>query len=561
MKIRNKVRIILPMLILAIFLYSASIEYKREVSDQKQVVISRLQVLTAQVNQYVNQSIRNTTGVISYVQTHPDLTQEELNEFSANLLPTDDEIISHFVVLHDTTIALAYPLEGNESAIGVDLAEVESQKDVILKVKNEGISIFIGPVELVQGGSMLINRVPIFLHANTPEQEYYGQLALVIRYEPMLKKAGIIGLSDEYNVRIEQLQDTGESNEIYSNVGFYSDNATGIVIDVSNSKWKITAEPKDGFSGYSIIFFVLILTGVVFSIFIGFAVNRLHMTNELLNELVEKRTHNLEMVNEDLSNSLKKLKSTQDQLIIREKLAALGELVAGISHEINTPLGVCVTVSSYVKEKVKKLDDKLKNNKLSKSDLEGVISNLDESAEILEINLDRAAKLVNSFKQLATDQSIEDEREIVLIDYLNNVLKSISPALKKSSHSITLDIDNSVKFVTYPGALSQIFTNLTMNSLIHGFEGDESGEITISAHCKEETVVIDYFDNGTGISDENRDKIFDPFFTTNRENGGTGLGMHIIYNIVTQKLDGTIELLNIEKGVHFRIVLPVNREN
>lgn len=566
MKIRHKTRILIVIstfiVIIGVFLFSATIEYKRAVSEQKQVLQSSIQLLTAQVNQFVNLSIRNTMGVISYVQMKPDLTQEELSKFSKNLLPADDKIISHFTIIKDTTIEYVYPLEGNENAIGVDLATIEDQRDAILEVKNNRVSLFIGPVELVQGGRNLINRIPILLNPGTVEETYWGQLALVIKYEPMLEAAGINEFSKKYNIQIEQIQGNEKSqNVIYSNVSSLKEKPMETIINVPNGIWLIKAEYKNGYNGETTMFYILLFTGIVFAFLIAISVNNIFKSNIELNRLIKKRTDGIRLANESLKSSLEELRTTQEQLIMSEKLAALGGLVAGVAHEINTPLGVCVTVGSYINDTIRKLETKFNEKTLKQSELKSAISNIIESTDILVTNLDRASQLVLSFKQLATDQYIEERRLINFKNYVGHLLKSLMPTFRGTTHCIETDIDEDIAFVTYPGALSQILTNLIMNSLIHGFDGIENGKIKIKVEIQNDNIVLDYRDNGHGISEENASRIFEPFFTTKRNRGSTGLGLHIVYNIVFQKLNGTINLISGDsKGVHFQIVLPYEKE-
>lgn len=557
-KHRYIVSVIIAVCILSIFFFASFIEYSRAVAEQKRELQNHIQIVSAEVNKSVHQSISIAEGSIAYLLMKPDLDQDDFVEYSSKILEEDNRIISHFAALIDTTITFVYPYEGNEGAIGVDLSLIDGQKEDVLRVKEEKINVFVGPVDLVQGGRALIHRSPILKQ----NDEYWGQMSLVIRYEEMLEAAGVYEFSKEHFISIEQDELMGmDQSVIYTNYEKFSEDAIVMSIEVPSGQWLIKTEYKSGFKGGTFVFYILMLFGIIFSIVIGYAVNLVLKTNEGLNKIVELRTNDISKTNRELEESLEQLKTTQDQLIMREKHAALGELVAGVAHEINTPLGVCVTVNSYIDTLTATSTNHLKEGTLKKSELEATFDKINESSLILHENLDRASKLVLSFKKLATDQFLEEHRKIKLKEYMEYVLNTISPTFKNTQHEINLYIDDTLELLTYPGAIFQIFANLIMNSLIHGFEGDEKGHINIYAKERAGMMIMDYRDTGKGISPELRDKIFDPFFTTKRNEGSTGLGMHIVYNIVYQKLNGTIEQFESEEpegvGVHFRITLPL----
>jgi signal transduction histidine kinase len=242
----------------------------------------------------------------------------------------------------------------------------------------------------------------------------------------------------------------------------------------------------------------------------------------------------------DLQTTLEDLQVTQKQLVESEKMAALGGLVAGVAHEINTPVGVSVTATSHLEQKTKEIMNILLENRMKKSDLVSYLKMANESTEIISKNLKRASELVKSFKLVAVDQSTAVKREFNFKDYLNEVILSLGPQLKRHKHQIYIDCPDQLVLYSDPGVFSQIFTNLIMNSITHGFEPNQKGIINIRIH-RSSVLLIEYRDNGIGMSNEIKERMFEPFFTTNRAGGGTGLGMHIVYNLVTQSLGGTIE--------------------
>ena len=242
-----------------------------------------------------------------------------------------------------------------------------------------------------------------------------------------------------------------------------------------------------------------------------------------------------------------------------EKAASLGHLVAGVAHEINTPVGVSLTTASYLKKINEDYRKKLSEGQMNKENLKELMSIIDESVRLLNTNLGRAADLVKSFKQLAVEQSSGAIGTFDLKENIDGVILSLLHEYKNLPVVIKNECPENLYLDTYPGVLSQICTNLIMNSLSHGLKGREKGEIVIRAAMKKDWVQLVYTDNGCGISKETLKKIYEPFFTTNRLNGNSGLGMHIVMNLVTQKLKGNIRCESeLEKGVTFTIEFPAH---
>ncbi|WP_213611021.1 ATP-binding protein [Pseudoalteromonas sp.] len=260
-----------------------------------------------------------------------------------------------------------------------------------------------------------------------------------------------------------------------------------------------------------------------------------------------------------LQSSLDELSFAQEQLVGSEKMAVLGGLVAGITHEINTPIGIGVTATSFLQERLTEIETAYKNKTLSSAALEGFINDAAQSAQLLSHNLERASDLITSFKQIAVDQASEALRTINFKDYINEVIRSLHPQIKKTAHSIVLHCPDDLIINLPAGVISQIFTNLIMNSLLHGFENINSGQITIEVNIDEDDLVINYQDNGIGLKPAQLKHLFDPFFTTKRDKGGSGLGAHIIFNLVKQTLNGKIEASSEpNQGLHYRISFPKN---
>ncbi|TDR12600.1 PAS domain-containing protein [Marinomonas communis] len=274
---------------------------------------------------------------------------------------------------------------------------------------------------------------------------------------------------------------------------------------------------------------------------------------------ISERNVQLNASNAHLEETIENLKQTQDKLVESEKMASLGSLVAGVAHEINTPVGIGLTGVSQLVEECNGISQRYQDGTLTENDFEDFIHSAKEIAGIVEKNLERTAHLVRSFKQVAVDQTSEEDRQVNIKHYFEEVVFSLASVLRKASAKVTIECAEDVFVLTNPGLLSQVLTNLIVNSVNHGFKERETGCIHIAvSSVGEKELMLNYKDDGKGISKEHISKIFDPFFTTQRGAGGTGLGLNITYNIITNVLGGSIVCHSEEgKGVEFIIKFKV----
>ncbi len=254
-------------------------------------------------------------------------------------------------------------------------------------------------------------------------------------------------------------------------------------------------------------------------------------------------------------------KKFEKQIIQSEKMAALGGLVAGMVHEISTPLGVALTSASFLQDKTNAYAKQNATGNMNILNSDKFVGSAVEASNMVLLNISRAVDLVNSFKQVAVDQTGEIVRSFNLKKYLDDIIFSLQPQIKKSGHAISVNCPDDFMLESYPGAFYQIVSNLVMNSLIHGFKDSLKGLIKINISINERNLFFTYEDNGKGIAPENTGRIFDPFFTTRRNQGGTGLGLHIVYNIVTQRLSGQIHCDDHQgQGALFKIRIPLEKK-
>ncbi|MGF1868033.1 ATP-binding protein [Enterovibrio norvegicus] len=258
----------------------------------------------------------------------------------------------------------------------------------------------------------------------------------------------------------------------------------------------------------------------------------------------------------DLTNALENLKSAQSKLIETEKMSSLGSLVAGVSHEINTPLGISVTMASTLEDEHRKFMLKLHSGEIERTHLDnfGDVSN--ESFHVLNRSLRQASDLINSFKQVANDQTSEQLRDFELGALMREVYSTLHHLIKNRPITYVADIDENIPMVSYPGPIGQVFTNLFNNSIIHGFEDQSSGEITLTVRRINDHVSIVYHDTGKGLDEKAQKRIFEPFYTTRLGKGGSGMGMHIVYNLIVNTLQGEISVSS-DNGAVFEIRLPM----
>lgn len=255
----------------------------------------------------------------------------------------------------------------------------------------------------------------------------------------------------------------------------------------------------------------------------------------------DRRDLHLKQMNVKLKQQFEELNATQTRLRHAERRASLSLLVAGVAHEVNTPVGVCVTATSHLADTNAKMVEGFHAGQVKKSELAAYLKLVGEISSLLEANLQRASELVASFKQVAVDQTSQKRRGFNLKTSIKETLDSMGHIVKHNPQTVVLECPETIAMDSFPGALSQVLINLVMNAHIHAFDESRPGTIRIAAQAAEGEVGIEVTDDGKGIPFEDQGKIFEPFFTTRRGMGGSGLGLHVVYNLVTGPLCGTIE--------------------
>ncbi len=325
-----------------------------------------------------------------------------------------------------------------------------------------------------------------------------------------------------------------------NNEALWGNQKTSLIIQISPPWWK---------TWWAIALFFLFSVMAIYA-FIYWRTIEQQLRAKLLEKKVTERTH-------ELAEVIEELKSTQDQLIETEKMASLGKLVAGVAHEINTPLGVSLMATSSIESQFTQLFTQLEEKKLSNQSYQLFKSNINTGIELSLSNIRRIRELVSSFKQVAVWQSEEKASKFILVALVETCLLSYSEQFKQQGISVNINCPNDFELTSFKSAMSEIINRLLNNSLTHGFKNLGQGEININiCQISKQRFLFTYQDNGQGIDDETLKDIFEPFFTTNRFGGSAGLGLHIVYNLVTQQLQGTIKAEKQTPGIKFILNLP-----
>jgi signal transduction histidine kinase len=291
------------------------------------------------------------------------------------------------------------------------------------------------------------------------------------------------------------------------------------------------------------------------------AANQVSVEKQLLAVKLHEHSQRLEDANQRITTDQETLQKTRNRLIEAERLSHLGAMVAGLAHELNTPLGVGVMAASNLEKEIEELHGLFESGGMKKSDLERHLQTSEESAAMILVNLRGAAELIKSFKLVAADQNVDTRRSFPLKQYLDQILLSLKPMTAKTSHMFRVSCDEGITVYGQPGAFSQIITNFITNSIVHAFRPEEAGLITIDAFRDQDYIALRYADNGRGIPPDVLPRIFEPFYTTRKGNEGTGLGLHIIHSIVTEQFGGVMSCESEEnKGTIFYLRFPVKGE-
>ena len=487
------------------------------------------------------------------------------------------------------------PLKGNENAFGLDLAMLPPHVKSLEMARDSGDIVATERITLVQDNSGepgFVARVAVFrngMPTHTAEQRaeaLVGFVAIVFRVNTLMREVIDAPLLEHLHVRIEDsgygggavppargdrlLYDSDGKVDANERAKLLPLDLTSLkVLPVGHRRWLMSFHGHEG-SRYGSSSMPVLLIGVA-----GFIISALiaallvsarrltdtkHGLEYSLAEL-ERQKSNVEQARSDLASVVQTLKQAQTNLVTSEKMAALGALVAGVAHELNTPIGNSLLTASALGDMVRDVERRLAaDGGLKRSALEAHLAEARKACDIMDTSLTRAADLITSFKQVAVDQASGQRRKFRLEEVVRDTLATYATQLRRHVCKVSVDVPDDLEFDSYPGSLSQVLSNLIGNALLHGFDGRDCGAINIRARRSGEgSVTLDFRDDGVGMTSGTLHKIFDPFFTTKLGQGGSGLGMNIVYNIVTGVLRGTIRVeAEPGQGTCVTLELPVD---
>jgi signal transduction histidine kinase len=285
---------------------------------------------------------------------------------------------------------------------------------------------------------------------------------------------------------------------------------------------------------------------------------RLVRVSDRLQAQLSDANHELERRRSEAEAALESLREAQEAMVQSEKLASLGALVAGVAHEINTPVGIAVSCASHLADATQALRRRAEEGELGKAEFGRYLTTAIDTTDLILGNCERASQLIAGFKQVAVDRASAERRSVNLAAYVQDTLVSLQPKLRPSGHAVAVTCPGDLELDSYPGVLSQILSNLVMNALTHAFADGRPGDMAITVDLPTpDTVRLCFTDNGRGMSEEHRARVFEPFFTTRRGRGGSGLGLHIVHNLVVGVLKGSITVDSVpDRGTSFTLLFP-----
>jgi signal transduction histidine kinase len=487
------------------------------------------------------------------------------------------------------------PLKGNENAFGLDLSALPMHLKALEMGRDSGDIIATERITLVQDASGepgFVARAPVYRNGAalaTPAQRreaLVGFVAIVFRVNTLMREVIDAPLLEHLHVRIEDagfqgavppagagvdtlLYDSdGQAQSHQARAPLVPGLASNVPLRIGQRNWVMKFEGRSGarYGRSQLPVLVVAVAGIIISALIALLLvaNRRESLARSGLELslaeLERHKANVEQARNEMAKMVATLNLAQTNLQTSEKMASLGALVAGVAHELNTPIGNSLLTASALGDMVREFQRRLvEEGGLKRSALEAHLADARKACDIMGSSLTRAADLITSFKQVAVDQASGHRRRFRLDEVVHDTLATYTAQLKRACCEVVVDVPAGLQFDSYPGSLSQVLSNLIGNALLHGFDGRDSGMITISARREgADVVVLKFKDNGIGMNDVVLRKIFDPFFTTKMGQGGSGLGMNIVYNIVTGVLRGTIRVETVAAGgTSVLLVLPM----
>ncbi|MGC3965208.1 MAG: ATP-binding protein [Rhodocyclaceae bacterium] len=529
----------------------------RQYESARTLVTSKLAHVRAKLETELNSTLFLTSGLVAYVSAQEGgLTEAHANALLSALY-ANGRNIRNIGIAPDNRLRWIHPLQDNRKALGLYYPSQPDQWPSVRRAIETRQTVVAGPVSLVQGGQGLVARTPVFL----ADGSYWGLLSLVVDWNKLKTAIGLAPVMEGIQIAIRGRDGTGASGPVFfGDDDVFADDPVTTPLTLPGGEWLLAATPLEGWRSADAARqrLIYILVSLLISALVLSAL-RDAADRESLNGDLEKRvlarTQALQASNDQLTDTLETLKKAQDQLVRSEKLAALGGLVAGVAHELNTPLGNSMLAATALTRRTRALREQ---QTIRRSEWLAALDDLAQASDIIQHSLERASELVTSFRQVAADRSTEHRRRFRLNTSIHDLAVTLQPTLAQAGLKLRSSVPLHIELDGYPGLVDQMLMNLVQNAVAHGYPDGRAGIIQIEAHRDDENVVLQVSDDGDGIAPENLSRIFDPFFTTRLGRSGAGLGLNIIYNIVTGPLGGEISVQSVRgQGTRFTIRMPL----
>lgn len=542
------------------------LEEARQIEQQRALVTAHVASARARLEGELNATLYLASGLVAFASARGNLIDAANAADLLSALYKSGRNVRNIVIAPGNRVKWVHPLAGNEKVVGLYYPENPKQWPAVKRAMERRQTIVAGPVDLVQGGRGLVSRTPVF----DSHGDYWGLMSLVVDWDGLQRTAGLQASTDQYALAIRGTDANGDAGEVFfGDAAVFTNDPVRARLDLPGGYWVVAAVPRQGWGASTSRSAGLRAAYVLIALVIGSLAYRLMREtrqreearaelarlNQELESRIAARTEQLSHARDELERLVATLRQTQGDLVRSEKLAALGALVAGIAHELNTPVGNSLLAASTLGEMLRRLDRP--GEPLKRSEWQEALTQMKEASSIIQRSLGRAGELVASFKQVASDRTSEQRRRFSLAPTLHDLIVTMQPSLRRAGVVVELGAIPDVELDSYPGPFDQVLMNLIQNAVLHAYAPGGPGIIRISAALEGAELMLEVSDFGRGIPAANLSKVFDPFYTTRLGLGGTGLGLHIVHNIVVGVLGGRIDVRSVEgEGTVFTIRLP-----
>lgn len=548
-------------------------EYTVSKTDTRQ----QLQIISANVEKIFTQSTMNINGFRSYFEQNPDFDNPALTDYATRLFGNNNRIFKTVALTQKGIIKYIYPLKGNESALNVDLLSIPSQKAQTEKVFETGASTLLGPIKVIQGWEAFIFISSLHLNGNTANKPD-GLVTITLDHKAIFAESGLEQLLQDYNIRLVSIERDFSEQVLYESLNFDDRDTVSIEIYPYDQHWKLTVYPIGGWKLRTDTIVAMMIIGILTALSTYYMLFKLVLNNERLDALVNLRTRDListneelqtslaineerqaelELLNNNLENAMVELKYTEQKLRMVEKMNVISNLITGIAHRVNTPIGTIQTMISFIKMQMSqyKASENLDSLNPQNDDL---IANIDESLSLIEKSTNKAIGIISSFKLLSsikTDATIES---VELKDTLKNIVAEV---LSQKNIETLISIEEDCVLTTSKNIFAQAMTSVLV--FISEYASlNENVTYTFTTEFFNNLCVLQLNAAPVKLPTDTVDKPFEPHLFLSADSKVTGLELFIAYELLTEVLLGDLRYSNTDDITHqFTFYIPNASEN